>query len=68
MVGVPLAVGGHDDVVAEFRLDRDGWFNYHGWPDAPDGTPFLFSDNTTISQLRSQNVTFVGVRYTHRWQ
>lgn len=41
---------------------------FNDWTYGFDGTPFLFSDNTTISQLRSQNVTFVGVRYTHRWQ
>ncbi|MDG4787516.1 M64 family metallopeptidase [Micromonospora sp. WMMD1102] len=34
--------------VGEFRLDRDGWFNYFGWPDAPAGTPFLFSPTGTV--------------------
>ncbi|GAA4673269.1 peptidase [Phytohabitans rumicis] len=34
--------------VGEFRLDRDGWFNYFGWPDAPPGTPFLFTPTGTI--------------------
>jgi hypothetical protein len=29
--------------VGEFRLDHDGWFNYFGWPDAPDGTPYKFT-------------------------
>jgi hypothetical protein len=39
-------------VVGEFRLDRDGWHNYYGWPDAPDGTPFLFTPRgTTIKEL-----------------
>jgi len=42
----------HDDqpgyVVGEFRLDHDGWFNYFGWPDAPDGTPYLFTPTGTI--------------------
>ncbi|MEO3930428.1 M64 family metallopeptidase [Micromonosporaceae bacterium B7E4] len=34
--------------VGEFRLDRDGWFNYFGWPDAPAGTPFLFTPTGTV--------------------
>ena len=42
----------HDDepgyVVGEFRLDHDGWFNYFGWPDAPDGTPYLFTPSGTV--------------------
>ena len=29
--------------VGEFRLDHDGWLNYFGWPDAPDGTPYKFT-------------------------
>ncbi|GIJ45041.1 peptidase [Virgisporangium aliadipatigenens] len=35
-------------VVGEFRLDRDGWFNYFGWPDAPAGTPFHFTPKGTV--------------------
>lgn len=39
-------------VVAEFRLDGDGWHHYYGWPDAPPGTPFLFTPRgTTIKEL-----------------
>jgi hypothetical protein len=30
-------------VVGEFRLNRDGWFNYFGFPEQPLGTPFTFS-------------------------
>jgi hypothetical protein len=30
-------------VVGEFRLNRDGWFNYFGFPEEPFGTPFTFS-------------------------
>ncbi|PZG14325.1 peptidase [Nonomuraea aridisoli] len=35
-------------VVIEFRLDGDGWFNYHGWPDAPEGTPYRFTPSGTV--------------------
>jgi hypothetical protein len=34
--------------VGEFRLNGDGWFNYFGWPDAPEGTPFLFTPTGTV--------------------
>jgi hypothetical protein len=34
-------------VVGEFRLNQDGWFNYFGWPDAPDGTPYKFTARGT---------------------
>ncbi len=29
-------------VVGEFRVDRDGWFNYFGFPEQPFGTPMKF--------------------------
>jgi MtrB/PioB family decaheme-associated outer membrane protein len=41
---------------------------FNDWSYRYDGTPFLFSDNSTVTQLQRQNVTFVGLTYTHRWQ
>lgn len=39
-------------VVAEFRLNGDGWHHYYGWPDAPEGTPYRFTPRgTTIKEL-----------------
>jgi hypothetical protein len=39
-------------VVAEFRVNADGWHHYYGWPDAPPGTPFKFtSRGTAIKEL-----------------
>ena len=39
-------------VVAEFRVNGDGWHHYYGWPDAVEGTPFVFtSRGTTIKEL-----------------
>ena len=35
-------------VVAEFRVNGDGWHHYYGWPDAPPGTPFLFTPRGTV--------------------
>lgn len=34
-------------VVGEFRLNGDGWYNYFGFPDEPEGTPFNFSHSGT---------------------
>jgi hypothetical protein len=39
-------------VVAEFRVNGDGWHHYYGWPDAPPGTPFRFTARgTNIKEL-----------------
>jgi len=39
-------------VVAEFQVNGDGWHHYYGWPDAPPGTPYLFtSRGTNIKEL-----------------
>ena len=39
-------------VVGEFRVNRDGWHHYYGWPDAPPGTPYRFTPRgTTIKEL-----------------
>jgi len=49
-------------VVGEFRLDRDGWFNYHGWPEAPEGTPFLFTPTgTNIKEIVYGNLGSGGM-------
>ncbi|MFC4907277.1 M64 family metallopeptidase [Actinomadura gamaensis] len=33
-------------VVAEFRVDGDGWYNYYGWP-TDSNSPFLFTKTGT---------------------
>jgi hypothetical protein len=39
-------------VVAEFRVNRDGWHHYYGWPDAPTETPYRFTPRgTNIKEL-----------------
>src|SRR5699024_4119357 len=35
-------------VVGELRLNGDGWYNYFGFPDAPEGTPFKFSHSGSV--------------------
>ncbi|WHY75416.1 M64 family metallopeptidase [Neobacillus sp. WH10] len=34
-------------VVGEFRLNGDGWYNYFGFPEKPEGTPFKFTHSGT---------------------
>lgn len=39
-------------VVAEFRVNGDGWHHFYGWPDAPPGTPYTFTPRgTNIKEL-----------------
>ena len=49
-------------VVGEFRLDRDGWFNYFGFPEQPFGTPFTFSHSgTSVKALTYGNLGSGGL-------
>ena len=38
------------------------------WTWGNNGTPFLFSDNTTVTMQPNQNVTYLGVRYGYRFK
>ena len=49
-------------VVAEFRVNGDGWHHYYGWPDAPPGTPYRFTPRgTTIKELVYGSLSAEGV-------
>ncbi|MFJ5718048.1 M64 family metallopeptidase [Neobacillus sp. NPDC093127] len=49
-------------VVGEFRLDHDGWYNYFGFPEQPDGTPFKFTHSgTDIKALTYGNLGTGGL-------
>lgn len=41
---------------------------YSDWLWEYNGTPFYYSDGTTVSVPRTQSVTFLGATYTYRWQ
>jgi len=41
---------------------------FNDWTYGLEGTPFLFSDNTTVTQLQKQHVTYIGLSFTHRWE
>lgn len=49
-------------VVGELRLNRDGWYNYFGFPDQPKGTPFNFSHSgTDVKELTYGNLGTGGL-------
>ncbi|WP_052404740.1 M64 family metallopeptidase [Bacillus rubiinfantis] len=49
-------------IVGEFRLDHDGWYNYFGFPEKPNGTPFKFSHSgTDIKALTYGNLGTGGL-------
>lgn len=49
-------------VVGELRLNKDGWYNYYGFPDQPEGTPFKFSHSgTDVKELTYGNLGTGGL-------
>ena len=40
---------------------------WNDWAWGYNGTPFVYSDGTTVNRKPDQNVSFVGVTYVHRW-
>jgi MtrB/PioB family decaheme-associated outer membrane protein len=56
------------DKSSMVRLDlihmRSRW---NDWAWNSNGTPFMYSDGTTVNYKASQAVTFIGVSYTRRW-
>lgn len=52
-------------VRVEFGHQRSRW---NDWAWSYNGTPFVYSDATTINRQPVQNVSFIGVTYIYRWQ
>lgn len=49
-------------VVGELRLNEDGWYNYYGFPEELEGTPFKFSHSgTDIKELTYGNLGTGGL-------
>lgn len=49
-------------VVGELRLNKDGWYNYFGFPEEPEGTPFKFSHSgTDVKELTYGNLGTGGL-------
>ncbi|MDH4050809.1 MAG: MtrB/PioB family decaheme-associated outer membrane protein [Rubrivivax sp.] len=53
------------DVQFDLTHQRSTWTDW-GW--AYGGTPFSYSDGTTVGQKELQSVTYIGLRYIYRWQ
>jgi MtrB/PioB family decaheme-associated outer membrane protein len=51
-------------VRVELGHQRSKWTD---WAWNHNGTPFVYSDATTVNRKPNQNVTFIGVRYIYRW-
>ena len=51
-------------VKLEFTHLRSRWSD---WAWGSNGTPFVFSDGTTLNSRLVQKVSFIGVTYIHRW-
>ncbi|HSH91209.1 MAG TPA: MtrB/PioB family decaheme-associated outer membrane protein [Ramlibacter sp.] len=51
-------------VRVDLIFQRTKW---NDWAWGYNGTPFVYSDGTTIVRKPVQNAAFVGVSYTHRW-
>ena len=49
------------DLVHQRTMFNEWTYNYNG-------TPFLYSDNTTLNANQNQNVTFLGVSYVYKFQ
>ena len=52
-------------VRVELLHQRSTW---RDWAWNYNGTPFVFSDGTTVNRKTTQNVSFLGVTYIYRWQ
>jgi MtrB/PioB family decaheme-associated outer membrane protein len=51
-------------VRVDFMHQRSHW---NDWAWNYNGTPFVYSDGTTVNYKTNQNVSFLGVSYVHRW-
>lgn len=51
-------------VRVDFIHQRSRW---NDWAWGFDGRSFVYSDGSTVNGRQTQNVSFVGVTYTHRW-
>jgi hypothetical protein len=57
--------------VSSVRMDyiyNRTFFNEWTWQGLGNGSPFLFSDNTTVNAKVTQSTNFIGARYVYRFQ
>jgi MtrB/PioB family decaheme-associated outer membrane protein len=53
------------NVRLDFLYQHSRW---NDWAYSYNGTPYVYSDGTTVNYQTSQNVGYLGVSYTKRWQ
>jgi hypothetical protein len=58
------AIDKQSSVRVDLAHQRTRWTD---WAWGYNGTPFVYSDGTTIVRRPNQSATFVGVTYTRRW-
>ncbi|MDD4880130.1 MAG: MtrB/PioB family decaheme-associated outer membrane protein [Gallionellaceae bacterium] len=55
--------------VSDVRVDLiQQWAKLSEWTWGSDGVLFAYTDNTTVALNPSQDVTFIGARYTYRFK
>ena len=52
-------------VRVQFTHDRARW---NDWQWGYNGTPFVYSDGTTVNRKQDQHVSFIGISYIHNWK
>ena len=57
------------DKHSNLRLDLiHQRYRFNEWSWSNNGTPFVFSDGTTVTMNPTQQVTFLGLTYIYKWQ
>ncbi len=64
-------------LFGEYALDKTSYLRadlvhqrtmFNEWAYNYNGTPYLYSDNTTLNAKQNQNVTFLGVSYVYKFK
>lgn len=57
------------DKSSSLRLDLiHQEYKFKEWSWTNNGTPFVYSDGTTVTMNPNQKVSFLGLTYTYKWQ
>ncbi|MEO8654526.1 MAG: MtrB/PioB family decaheme-associated outer membrane protein [Ramlibacter sp.] len=52
-------------VRVQFTYDKARW---NDWAWGYGGTPYAYSDGTTVNRKQDQSVSFIGISYIHQWR
>lgn len=59
------AIDKQSAVRLQFTYDKASW---NDWAWGYNGTPYVYSDGTTVNRKQDQSVSFVGVSYIYQWR